>query len=117
MLVFGSLLPVALEVAGEIDATVVNMRFIKPLDEAMVARLAAEGRLLVTIEENAVAGGAGSAVAECLHRLGSSVPLLQIGLPDSFPEHGTRDEVLAEVGLDAKGIRAAIERRLQQLSR
>ena len=113
VMVFGSLLRSAMTVADELDATVLNMRFVKPLDERAVAELAGECRLLVTIEENALAGGAGSAVAECLQRLGLERPLLQIGLPDRFPEHGTRDEVLRDLGLDKDGIREQILARLR----
>ena len=113
VMVFGSLLRSAMTVADELDATVLNMRFVKPLDERAVAALAGECRLLVTIEENAIAGGAGSGVAECLQRLGLERPLLQIGLPDRFPEHGTRDEVLRDLGLDTDGIREQILARLR----
>jgi len=88
------------------------LRFVKPLDEGLVLALARDHALLVTVEENAVAGGAGSAVAECLARHGLAVPLLQLGLPDRFVAHGTRAEQLAECGLDADGIRTAVEARL-----
>ncbi|MCZ8132002.1 MAG: 1-deoxy-D-xylulose-5-phosphate synthase [Steroidobacteraceae bacterium] len=108
LLAFGTTLAAALEVAEGIDATVVNMRFVKPLDERLVAELARSHELLVTLEENAVAGGAGAAVGECLAARGVAVPLLHLGLPDRFVEHGTRDEVLRETGLDAAGILAAI---------
>jgi 1-deoxy-D-xylulose-5-phosphate synthase len=108
ILAFGTLLGSALEVAAELDATVVNMRFIKPLDEGMITDLARNHELLVTIEENALAGGAGSAVAEALAHRGRVVPLLQIGLPDRFIEHGTRDEALREAGLDRDSLLRAI---------
>jgi 1-deoxy-D-xylulose-5-phosphate synthase len=112
LLAFGTLLGEALKIADALDATVVNMRFVKPLDTNAVCSLARSHRLLVTLEENVVAGGAGSAVAECLaaHRL--DVGLLQLGLPDRPIEHGTRDEALRDAGLDGGGIRRAIDERL-----
>ena len=93
-------------------ATVVNMRFIKPLDEALVIELARTHTQLVTVEDNTVAGGAGSAVSECLARHGLSVPVTHLGLPDHFLEHGTREELLSACGLDAIGIAAALRRLL-----
>jgi 1-deoxy-D-xylulose-5-phosphate synthase len=117
ILAFGTLLTNALETAGELDATVVNMRFVKPLDESMVLEVARKHDLLVTLEENAVAGGAGSAVQECLARRQVHVSLLQLGLPDRFVEHGTRDEALRDAGLDTDGIRQAIAARLAQVAR
>ena len=116
ILCFGTLLDRCLEVASELDATVIDMRFVKPLDEAAVLAAARSHRLLVTVEENAVAGGAGSVVGECLSRQGTVVSLLQIGLPDCYPEHGTREEVLADVGLDAASIRQQIRQRLDLLA-
>ena len=104
LLAFGSMVAVAEEVADRLDATVVNMRFIKPLDEALVAQLAADHHGLVTLEENAVAGGAGSAVNECLAARGIAIPVRHIGLPDRFVEQGERGELLAECGLDAAGV-------------
>ena len=104
LLAFGSMVAVAEEVAERLDATVVNMRFIKPLDEALIARLAVEHRRLVTLEENAIAGGAGSAVNECLAARGIAIPVRHIGLPDRFVEQGERRELLAECGLDAAGV-------------
>jgi 1-deoxy-D-xylulose-5-phosphate synthase len=108
LLAFGAMVPVAEEVAAELDATVVNMRFIKPLDEEMILSMAANHALLVTLEDNAVMGGAGSAVAECLaaHRI--QAPLLNIGIPDQFIEHGSREECLAAAGLDAASILEAV---------
>jgi 1-deoxy-D-xylulose-5-phosphate synthase len=117
ILAFGTLLGSALEIASELDATVVNMRFVKPLDESMVLEMARRHDLLVTLEENSLAGGAGSAVHECLMRRNVQVPLLQLGLPDRFIEHGTRDEALREAGLDCEGIRQAIAARLPQVAR
>jgi 1-deoxy-D-xylulose-5-phosphate synthase len=95
---------VAEAVAERLDATVVNMRFVKPLDEAMVVQMAAEHRWLVTLEENVVAGGAGSAVNECLAARGIQAPVRNIGLPDRFVEQGERGELLAECSLDADGV-------------
>jgi 1-deoxy-D-xylulose-5-phosphate synthase len=96
--------------AEALDATLVNMRFVKPLDEALVAEIAATHRALVTLEENAVAGGAGSAVLEALESRGQLLPVLQIGVPDGFVEHGSREENLAAAGLDAPAVRVAVER-------
>ena len=114
LLSFGALLGPVLEAAEALDATVADLRWIKPLDELLVARLAAQHDLLVTVEDNSLCGGAGSAVGEVLSRRGLRVGLLSLGLPDRFLEHGTRDEILAQCGLDARGIeRAALERRAQ----
>jgi 1-deoxy-D-xylulose-5-phosphate synthase len=114
MLAFGTLLGSALDVANDIDATVVNMRFVKPLDESMLLEVARKHELVVTLEENSLAGGAGSAVQECLARRHVQVPLLQLGLPDRFIEHGTRDEALRDAGLDRESIRQAIAARQPQ---
>jgi cell division protein FtsA len=114
LLAFGSPLAPALEAATELDATVVNMRFVKPLDAAMIARIAATHELLVTLEENVVAGGAGSAVNECLSAMQLPTPVLNMGLPDRFIEHGTVAELLSECGLDRAGIVARINEYLQQ---
>jgi 1-deoxy-D-xylulose-5-phosphate synthase len=108
LLVFGTLLDTAHQLAEVIDASVANMRFVKPLDEALVLELAASHDVLVTIEENAVAGGAGAAVSEFLARRGSDVPVLHIGLPDRHLEHGTREQCLKDAGLDVAGILDAI---------
>jgi 1-deoxy-D-xylulose-5-phosphate synthase len=112
LLAFGTLLAATLEAGEALDATVVNMRFVKPLDEALLAQLAREHELLVTVEENVVAGGAGSAVAESLTRQGITLPLLHLGLPDSFVEHGDPAGLLSQCGLDKNGIIQAIQRRL-----
>jgi 1-deoxy-D-xylulose-5-phosphate synthase len=101
-----------LGVAERLDATVVNMRFAKPLDEQLLTEVALRHDLVVTVEENVVAGGAGSAVNECLHQRGLSVSLLNLGLPDRTLGHGTRAEVLAEAGLDARSIEEAVVSRL-----
>jgi 1-deoxy-D-xylulose-5-phosphate synthase len=116
MLVFGTLLPTALEVAEDIDATVIDMRFVKPLDEAAVLEAARTHDLLVTVEENAVAGGAGSAVNELLAARGGCVGLLNLGLPDRHLAHGTRDQVLAEAGLSRAAIASAVAARLAAAS-
>ncbi|HHH36493.1 MAG TPA: 1-deoxy-D-xylulose-5-phosphate synthase [Gammaproteobacteria bacterium] len=108
LLAFGSLVQPALEAGEALDATVVNMRFVKPLDRALVLEMAATHDLLVTLEENVIAGGAGSAVRECLDEAGVVCPILHLGLPDAFGEHGGREALLAERGLDAEGILAAI---------
>ena len=105
---FGPLLPAALAAAEEHDATVLDMRFVKPLDREAVLRVAEQARALVTIEENVVAGGAGSAVAEVLTGAQLAVPLLMIGIPDQFIEHGSREDCLAMAGLDAASIRSRI---------
>ncbi|MBM4219543.1 MAG: 1-deoxy-D-xylulose-5-phosphate synthase [Gammaproteobacteria bacterium] len=109
LLAFGTMVGAATPVAEALDATLVNMRFVKPLDEALVAEVAAQHRAIVTLEENAVAGGAGSAVLEQLQRIGSVIPVLQLGVPDGFIEHGSREDNLAGAGLDSPGLRAAIE--------
>lgn len=108
LLVFGSPLSEALKVAEEINATVANMRFIKPLDTDLIDKLATTHQQLVTIEDNAIAGGAGSGVNEYLNSQGMDVSILNLGLPDQFQEHGTRDSLLAAAGLDAAGIRKSI---------
>src|SRR5262245_48721647 len=110
LLAFGTMVEAASAAADALDATLVNMRFVKPLDEALVAEIAASHRAIVTLEENAVAGGAGSAVLEELQRMGSTLPVLQVGVPDGFVEHGSREDNLAAAGLDAASVRAAIER-------
>jgi 1-deoxy-D-xylulose-5-phosphate synthase len=110
LLAFGSMVEPARSAAEALDATLVNMRFVKPIDEALIAEIAASHRAIVTLEENMVAGGAGSAVLEYLQRLGSTIPVLQVGVPDGFVEHGSREDNLAAAGLDAPSLRAAIER-------
>lgn len=111
MLCFGSPLLSALPVAESINATVVDMRFVKPLDETLLRALAQSHDRFVTVEDNAVMGGAGSAVAEFFQRERIAVDMLQLGLPDAYQEHASREELLAEAGLDASGIREAIARR------
>jgi 1-deoxy-D-xylulose-5-phosphate synthase len=110
ILVFGTLLESARKIAERLDATLVNMRFVKPLDEDLVVSMATRHRAIVTVEENAIMGGAGSAVGEVLAAAGIAVPLLQLGIPDRFIEHGSRDSCLAAAGLDLAGLSAGIER-------
>lgn len=109
LLVFGTLLAPVMKIAERLDATVANMRFIKPLDTALLLALAARHTAIVTVEENAIAGGAGSAVAEALAEAGVSRPLHLIGIPDEFIEHGSRNDCLAAAGLDAAGLAQRIE--------
>ena len=101
---FGTLLPYALEAAEQLDATVVNMRFVKPIDEEMVQQMANSHERLVTLEENAIMGGAGSALIECMNRHKIAKPVLQLGLPDRFIEQGTQEEMHTVLGLDGPGI-------------
>jgi len=108
ILAFGSMVTPALEAGETLDATVVNMRFIKPLDEACILEMAASHDLIVTVEENTVSGGAGSGVNEVLNAHGVKTAILTIGLPDRFIEQGTREEVLTDAGLDTAGILASI---------
>jgi 1-deoxy-D-xylulose-5-phosphate synthase len=112
ILAFGSMLTPALKAADVLNATVADMRFVKPLDEALIAALAASHSLLVTVEEHAVMAGAGSAVNEFLAKAGISTPVLNLGIPDAFIEHATHGEMLAECGLDAAGIERSIRARL-----
>ncbi|WP_296258272.1 MULTISPECIES: 1-deoxy-D-xylulose-5-phosphate synthase [unclassified Pseudomonas] len=115
MLVFGVQLAEALKVAEKLDATVVDMRFVKPLDEALVREIASNHELLVTIEENAIMGGAGAAVSEFLARENILKSVLHLGLPDLYVEHAKPAQMLAECGLDADGIEASISERLKKL--
>ena len=112
LLAFGSLVTAAAQVAEQLDATLVNMRFVKPLDTALLTQIVNAHEWLVTLEENTVAGGAGSAVNEYLASQGMTVNTLNLGLPDRFVEHGSREQLLAECGLDAAGIEASIRARL-----
>ena len=115
ILAFGTLLYPALDAAERLDATVVNMRWAKPLDAELLAQVAATHEALVTVEEGAIMGGAGSAVAEALAAAGIVRPLLQLGLPDRFIEHGDPARLLALEGLDAGGIERAVRRRFDAL--
>jgi len=108
ILAFGSRVAAALEAGNEINATVVNMRFVKPLDKILIAAMAKQHSLIVTVEENAIQGGAGSAVNEVLQEQGADVRVLNLGIPDQFIGHGSYEEQLAECGLDTAGILNAI---------
>jgi len=116
ILAFGALVDSAQKIADRLDATLVNMRFVKPLDERMVIAVAERHRAIITIEENTVIGGAGSAVAELLTAKGLQLPLHFIGIPDVFIEHGTRDSCLAKAGLDLAGLSANVEKWWSQQS-
>ena len=115
ILAFGVMLTPALEVAEQLDCTVVNMRFIKPLDAALVAEMAASHELVITIEENVIAGGAGSAVNECLAAQGIVTAIANYGLPDRLIQHGSREEMLADAGLTASSFATFVRERLAQL--
>jgi 1-deoxy-D-xylulose-5-phosphate synthase len=115
ILAFGTLLYPALQAAEALDATVVNMRWAKPLDTDLLAKIAAAHDALVTVEEGATMGGAGSAVLEALQDLQQPKPVLVLGIPDVFTEHGDPAKLLAEMGLDAAGIQASIEKRFATL--
>ena len=117
LLAFGSMVGPSLKAAEQLQGTVVNMRFVKPLDEKLVVELARTHELLVTIEENAVMGGAGSAVAECLASHGMNVPLLHLGLPDCYIEQGDPASLLSDCLLDAEGIVYSVRARLAPLTR
>lgn len=112
---FGTLLPTALQVGDQLNATVADMRFVKPLDKELVSQLATDHDLLVTLEEGSVAGGAGSAVSEYLADQSIVMPILQLGLPDTFVDHGSHAQQLSRVGLDAKQIQSRITQRLEKL--
>ncbi len=116
ILAFGTLLYPALQAGDRLDATVANMRWAKPLDTRLLLDLAERHDALVTVEEGSIAGGAGSAVAEALHAAGIRKPLLQLGLPDTFIEHGDPARLLSLQGLDAAGIEASIRSRFGELA-
>ncbi len=116
LLAFGSTVAAAEQVGRELGLSVVNMRFIKPLDRELVLTIAAQHEGLVTIEDNVVAGGAGSGVGELLNAEGVLRPILHLGLPDSYQHHASREDLLAEAGIDAAGIRAAVLKRWPQLA-
>ena len=115
LLAFGSMLQVAREVGDELGATVVNMRFVKPLDEARILELAERHELLVTLEDNAVMGGAGSAINEFLLAQQVTVSVLNLGLPDLFVDHGSREELLADCGLTSDAVLQAVTTRFQNI--
>ena len=108
LIAVGAMTPWVAPLADELDATLVNLRFVKPLDAELLTELARTHSHLVTIEDGSVAGGAGSAIGELLNSRGLAVQLLQLGLPDRFLAHGTREEVLALGGLDLASIRARV---------
>jgi 1-deoxy-D-xylulose-5-phosphate synthase len=110
LLAFGTMVAPCRAIADRLDATLVNMRFVKPLDADLVCRLAASHDCIITLEENALAGGAGSAVAECLAARGIERPIHHIGIPDRFIEHGSREDCLAIAGLDAAGLDRQVTR-------
>jgi len=111
---FGSLIDRVLAVGEELNATVVNMRFVKPLDTELLNSLARSHGLLVTIEDNVITGGAGSGVNEFFKQTRIATPIVNLGLPDQFLDHGERDEILAEAGLDCDGIKHAVQQAIQQ---
>jgi len=113
----GAMVPLCEPIAEKIDATLVNLRFIKPLDEELIVRVAASHRAIVTVEENVVAGGAGSAINECLAAHGHIPPILNLGIPDRFMEHGSREDCLAAAGLDLASLESAIGRWWQGMKR
>ena len=115
ILSFGTLLPAAEAAGRALDLTVVNMRFVKPLDADTLRELARHHEGFVTLEDNAIEGGAGSAVAEFFASVGIAAPILHLGLPDAFLEHASREELLEHCGLDAAGVQAAILERWPQL--
>ncbi|HUG57011.1 MAG TPA: 1-deoxy-D-xylulose-5-phosphate synthase [Candidimonas sp.] len=115
ILAFGTLLGAALEAADELDATVVDMRFVKPLDEALLQSLADSHAAFVTVEDAAIMGGAGSAVLEYFSKQGIERPVLQLGLPDQFIDHGEQMAILSELGLDAQGLMNSIQSRFAPL--
>jgi 1-deoxy-D-xylulose-5-phosphate synthase len=112
---FGSLRGQCEAAAEELGATLVNMRFIKPIDYAMIDEIAASHQFIVTLEDNVVTGGAGSAVSEYLALREDSPEILQLGLPDRFIEHATREELLAECGLDTRGIIDSVRKHRPQI--
>ena len=114
ILCFGSLLQQGLQVGDKLGATVVNMRFVKPVDKELALELANNHSLLVTLEENSVMGGAGTAIGECLSEAGVTVEIMHLGLPDDYTEQGTHEEQLEEVGLTAEAILQQLQERLQR---
>ncbi|MFC3550041.1 1-deoxy-D-xylulose-5-phosphate synthase [Lysobacter cavernae] len=111
LLAFGAIVPAAEQVGEELGLTVVNMRFVRPLDRALILELARSHDGIVTLEDNVVAGGAGSGVAELLAAENIQLPILHLGLPDEFQHHASREQLLAEAGLDANGIRTSLLQR------
>jgi 1-deoxy-D-xylulose-5-phosphate synthase len=116
LLAFGSTVAAAEQVGKELGLTVVNMRFVKPLDRALILELAKTHEAFVTTEDNVVMGGAGSGVAELLNAENVLLPILHLGLPDEFQHHASREQLLSEAGIDADGIRSSVLKRWQQLA-
>src|SRR5690606_36250514 len=116
LLAFGAIVPAAEAVATALGLPMVNMRFVKPVDRELLLNLAQTHEGFVTLEDNVVMGGAGSAVTELLHAEGITLPVLQLGLPDAFQRHGCRDDLLAEAGVDEAGIRASVLARWPHLA-
>lgn len=112
---FGTLLPSAIEAAKTLNATVCDMRWVKPLDETLIQQLAKSHQLIVTLEESSIAGGAGSAVGEHIAKQGLPIHIMQLGLPDQFIDHGKREKILNSIGLDAEGICHSVKERMRLL--
>ena len=110
ILAFGSAVTAAQQAGEELNASVVNMRFVKPIDIEIIIKMAETHRLIVTVEDNVVMGGAGSAVNEVLAEHQISIPVLNLGLPDYYQEHGSREELLSEAGLDSESIVSRIRK-------
>jgi 1-deoxy-D-xylulose-5-phosphate synthase len=115
LLAFGSMVGASLDIADVLGATLVNMRFVKPLDIELVRDMALRHSLIVTLEENSVQGGAGSAVAEAIHAMGVETNILQIGIPDRYIEHGARDDCLEVAGLDQANVLRQVRARIAAL--
>ena len=115
LLAFGSMVGASLDIADVLGATLVNMRFVKPLDIELVRDMALRHALIVTLEENSVQGGAGSAVAEAIHAMGIETNILQIGIPDCYVEHGARDDCLEFAGLDHANVLRQVRARIAAL--
>lgn len=115
ILAFGSMVAPSVEAAQAINASVVNMRFIKPLDLTIIEAMATTHDLVVTVEENSLMGGAGSAVMEAMQSLNLTTATLSLGLPDTFIEHGVHETMLAQCGLDSTGICNAIKNKLSRI--
>ena len=113
---FGTRLQAVKEAARELDASICDMRWVKPIDEELVLKMAEQHQMLVTVEENAIAGGAGSAVTEFLNSKGVNIPVLQLGLDDRYVEHGKPQQLLQVEQLDTEGIRQSIEQRWAELN-
>ena len=114
ILAFGSMVEPCKEIADKLNATLIDMRFIKPLDRKAIKSAVEQHQYLVTVEENAIAGGAGSGINELVATLGKAIPILNIGLADNYIQHGTREECLQQAGLDTPGIFNQINTFLEQ---